>query len=358
MNILLTSSGRRSYLVDYFREALDGKGLVHASNSTWSSALEVADKAVITPLIYSDNYIDFLLDYCKKNEINVIVSLFDIDLPILALSKKRFLEAGVRVIVSDYEVTDVCNDKWKSFLFLNEHHINTPKTYIELDSALRDINEKIINYPVIIKPRWGMGSILVFRADNEEELRVLYAKVKREINDSFVKYESQSDPEHTVLIQEYVHGQEYGLDVVNDLEKRYVATFAKKKLEMRSGETYSAVTIQNDLLEDLGNRIGEKLGHIANLDTDCIIHNEVPYVLDMNCRFGGLYPFSHFAGVNLPKAIISWIEGAKTENLDNLFKYELGLEGYKDMVIRTCNSTSLYASNDIIKGQEEVELNR
>ena len=183
MNILLTSSGRRSYLVHYFKEALDGKGLVHASNSVWSSALEIADKAVITPLIYSENYVDFLLEYCHKNGISVIVSLFDLDLPVLALSKERFLEAGVSVIVPDHEVTQICIDKWKSFHFLNDHQINTPKTYIELDLALQDIKEKKIDYPVIIKPRWGMASILVFRADNEEELRVLYAKVKREIKE-------------------------------------------------------------------------------------------------------------------------------------------------------------------------------
>jgi len=46
MNILLTSAGRRTYLVQYFKEVLAEKGKVHASNSEWSTALEVADEAV------------------------------------------------------------------------------------------------------------------------------------------------------------------------------------------------------------------------------------------------------------------------------------------------------------------------
>ena len=33
MNILLTSAGRRTYLVEYFKEALAGHGKVYASNS-------------------------------------------------------------------------------------------------------------------------------------------------------------------------------------------------------------------------------------------------------------------------------------------------------------------------------------
>lgn len=67
MNILLTSAGRRSYIINYFKYALSGKGLVHAGNSFNSPALQVADKAVITPLIYDPSYIDFLIDYCKIN---------------------------------------------------------------------------------------------------------------------------------------------------------------------------------------------------------------------------------------------------------------------------------------------------
>ena len=32
-------------------------------------------------------------------------------------------------------------------------------------------------------------------------------------------------------------------------------------------------------------------------------------VLEMNARFGGGFPFSYLAGVDMPKAIIMWLKG-------------------------------------------------
>ena len=49
-----------------------------------------------------------------------------------------------------------------------------PKTFISLEKALVDVKNEQISYPLIVKPRWGMGSIAVFEAENEEELRVFY----------------------------------------------------------------------------------------------------------------------------------------------------------------------------------------
>ena len=126
MNILLTTAGRRSYLINYFKEALAGKGLIYAGNSDYTPALQAADRYVITPLIYDDTYISFLMNFAKQNNIDAIIPLFDIDLPILAKSKDIFDEHNIKVIVSDYKITEICNDKWKTYLFFTEQrHIHS-----------------------------------------------------------------------------------------------------------------------------------------------------------------------------------------------------------------------------------------
>ena len=50
-------------------------------------------------------------------------------------------------------------------------------------------------------------------------------------------------PENCFVFQERLHGQEYGIDVVNDLEGRYAYTLVRRKLVMRYGNTDRAVTV-------------------------------------------------------------------------------------------------------------------
>ena len=330
LNILLTSVGRRSYLVKYFKNALNGRGRVHVANSTdISPAFRVADKSVVTPLIYDNNYISFLLDYCRENNICAIISLFDIDLPILSKHKAEFEAIGVHVIVSDIGVIDICNDKWNTYNFLKKNGFRAPATFLKLQDALDAVAAGSINYPLIIKPRWGMGSISINIVDNEEELKLLYNKSVKNIFDSYLKYESSVDTDNCVIIQEMLRGQEYGMDVINDLEGNYINAIVKKKHAMRSGETDCAVTVYDPEAKALGEKLSGLLKHIANLDADLFINDDGIYVLEMNARFGGGYPFSHLAGVDLPKAIIEWLSGNRADKA--LLTEKIGVMGQKDI---------------------------
>lgn len=331
MNILLTSVGRRTYMIEYFKQALDGKGKVFASNSILTHTLKQADEYVLTPNIYDDNYIAFLTDYCKRHKISAIISLFDIDLPILARNKEIFKKEGISLIVSDYKVTTICNDKWYTYKFLLKIGVKQPLSFINLTEAKKAINGEIISYPLFIKPRWGMGSIGIYKVENGDELDVLYQKLHREIFNTYLKYESTIDPDFCIIIQEAIKGQEYGIEVLNDLNCNYVTTFAKKKIAMRSGETDIAVTVDSTLFENISKNISKHLKHIANLDIDCFVgENGEIYVLEMNCRFGGQYPFTHNAGVNVPLQIIKWLNGGSTDM--TLITQKNGIKSCKDLL--------------------------
>ena len=342
MNILLTSAGRRTYMVDFFKQALHGTGLVFAANSQESPALHRADGSFLTPLIYSSDYIPFLLEKCREHEITLVVSLFDIDLPVLAKHRAEFEAAGVRLAVSGTEMLENCSDKKKMGETLFQAGICTPKTFTAPDAALHALQEGCLSWPVLIKPRFGMGSIGVLKAADPVELQGAFSICRRAVSDSYLKYESASAPDEAVLIQECVPGNEYGLDIISDLDGNYVNTIIRRKFAMRSGETDEAVILGE---EDPGywdlmltaQRLADVLQPKGLTDVDVIYDPESrtagePCIIDINARFGGGYPFSHIAGADVPKAYVLWAAGQKAEG-DACCYAAPGVHGYKDIAL-------------------------
>lgn len=311
MNVLLTSVGRRSYLVDYFKQAVQPDGRVIAANSEpLTSGMIAADKSYPVPRVDSADYIPAILDICHKENVGLVVSLFDIDLPYLAKARDQFTEAGIELVVSDPWVIEVANDKWKTWEFLTAHGIASPRTFLDIDSVHSEIRSGALTYPLIIKPRWGMGSLSVFRADNSEELEFFYSYARRQIEKSYLNILSRDQIAESVVIQEFVAGKEYGLDVFNDLNGGHLQTIAKQKLAMRSGETDMAKVADDPRLATLGKKLANLLQHRGNIDVDVLENTEGGlFVLELNARFGGGYPFSHLAGADFPADLVAMAEG-------------------------------------------------
>lgn len=329
MNVLLTSVGRRAYMVKYFKEVLGTDGEVYVCNSDDKTvAFRYADKSVISPLIYDDNYIPFLLKYCEDNKINMVVSLFDIDLLMLARNKEKFESIGTKVIVSEPEVISICNDKWNTYQFFIANNLLAPKTFLSKDEIRKAIDRKEISYPIIVKPRFGCGSIAIAIAKDEEELDFYSRKLTKEVMESYLKYESAAEQD-ILIYQEMIDGQEYGADIINDLDKKQRGIVLRKKLAMRAGETDIAKIVDDEAIRDTAKRLGEALGHIGNLDCDMFVSGDKVYVLELNARFGGGYPFSHEAGCNEVKALVKWCQGEDIS--DDELKANAGQLGFKEL---------------------------
>ncbi|MFC2152095.1 ATP-grasp domain-containing protein [Bacteroidota bacterium] len=333
MNILFTCAGRRNYLINYFKEAIGDKGFIYAADMQLSApALVDAHKAFIVPGIYEKEYVRTLLDICIKENVKAVISLNDLELPILAKNRLQFEKLGVRLIISSERVIDITFDKFKTFQFAQEISIATPATYITFESAKKAIRLENLKFPLVLKPRWGSASIGIEIVQTEEELELAYRLQIIKLERTILSEASKSAKNEAVLIQEYIKGQEYGVDIINDLEGNYKATIVKKKLSMRAGETDKAMTVDDANLRAIGKKIGKVLQHVGNLDCDFFLSNGKYYLLEMNSRFGGGYPFSHESGVDIPKAIVNWIEGKETS--DELFKpiYNIAFSKYDNLM--------------------------
>ena len=307
-NILFTCAGRRTYLLKYFKEQLGNEGKVIGADMQLSApALSVADVKEQVPAVYAHDYIDRVLDICRRNDVAAIICLNDLELPILAANSERFAAEGILPIVSPTEIIDICFDKYRTARYVESLGLSTPATYINLAEAKEALAAGRLAFPLVLKPRWGSGSIGIEFVNNLEELSEVYAMLLKKVKKSILA--TASTGEEYILIQQKIEGQEYGMDVMNDLAGRNRGVSVKKKLAMRAGETDKAQTVNNAEIRASGMKLGENLHHIGNLDVDVFEKDGKYYVLELNPRFGGGFPFSYEAGVNFPKAIIEWLKG-------------------------------------------------
>ena len=230
MNILITSAGTRNKVIQYFKENFNGIGNVIATDmSDIAPAIYDADKFFLTPKIDDENYIDKLIEICKKEKVSAVFSLIDPELSLIAKNKDRFLEIGVIPIVSKYDVVELAFDKYEMYKYLISNGFKTAKTYINKEDFYQDLEKKIIGFPVFVKPVRGSASLNISKVTCKKELDLLF-----ELYDD-------------LIIQEFLNGQEIGADVyVDPISKKVVSIFTKEKIKMRAGETDKARYFKDD----------------------------------------------------------------------------------------------------------------
>jgi carbamoyl-phosphate synthase large subunit len=310
INILFTCAGRRNYLINYFKDAIKGQGLIITADMNLTApAMIDADLAILVPSIYDDNYIETLKKVIIEHDITAVVSLNDLELPILSKHKEELQAAGAKIIVSNENVIDIAFDKVETFNFLQSIDLKTPKTFTTLEQAFSAIDLGNLKYPLVVKPRWGSASIGIDFPESAEELKLAFQLQHIKLKKSILNTASENDIDNAILIQEKLDGREFGMDIVNDFEGNYYGTFVREKLNMRSGETDKAVSVIDERFNRIGEKIAAHTKHVGSMDCDVFIANNELYVLELNPRFGGGYPFSHEAGINTAAIYIEWLKG-------------------------------------------------
>lgn len=317
INILVLSCGTRNKIIQYFKKELTGRGQVIATDcDKLAPALYEADKFFIVPRMHEDGYLDVILSICKENNVKAVLSLIDPELSLLAKNKQAFLDIGTLPIISDYDVVELCFDKFKMYEFLINNGFKTIKSYVNKDLFYKDLENGNIQFPVFIKPIKGSASININKVTSKEEVELL-----------FNKYDS-------LMIQEYMNGTEYGADVYIDLiSNEPVAIFTKEKIKMRAGETDKSVSIKDEKLFELIIKFVKKAGLKGIIDIDIFKLNGEYYISEVNPRFGGGYPHAYECGVNIPEMIINNINNKVNEEMIGQYNETIYMMKYNEIKV-------------------------
>ena len=297
MNILLLSSGTRNKIVQYFKKTLDGRGNVISTDmSNLAPSIYEADKFYTVPRMTAPGYLDVILDICKKEKIDGVLSLIDPELSLLANNREKFAAVGTTVIGSSYELCERSLDKFEMYKWLTAHEYNCAKSYMDKDEFFADVDAGKAKYPVFVKPARGSASIAISKVYDKETVELLFAH------------------NEGLMIQEFLDGQEIGADVYVDMVSRdVVSIFTKKKILMRAGETDKAESFKDDKLMELIKKFVKESGYSGQIDIDIFDINGEYYISEVNPRFGGGYPHAYESGADHMKLIVNNLEGNVNE---------------------------------------------
>lgn len=318
MNILILSAGTRNKIVQYFVKTLNGTGKVIATDmSNLAPAIYEADKYYIVPKMTAPEYLDVVLDICKKEEITGVLSLIDPELSLLAKNREKFEAIGTTVIGSTYALCEMSLDKFQMYRWLETHGYRCAKSYMDKEAFFADVDAGVITYPVFVKPARGSASISISKVYDRETVELLFAH------------------EDGLMIQEFLDGQEIGADVYIDMvSHEVVSIFTKKKLKMRAGETDKAVSFKDEKLFALIERFVKDAGYNGQIDIDIFDVNDEYYISEVNPRFGGGYPHAFESGADHMKLIINNLDGKVNECSIGEYNDDIYMMKYNEVMFK------------------------
>lgn len=292
IRILFTGIGRRVELIQAFRQAslvLDQPIKLYGADKTGTApALTYCNIIKIVCGMKEPGYIDELIDICKQESIDLLIPTIDTDLLVLSQNKERFRSTGTNVLVSDAEKIRICRDKFKTDQFFVQCGVKSPK-------PVRNWEEYKAGFPAFIKPADGSSSIGAHKVDFAEELPV---------------YAEQLDD---YIVQPYIQGTEYTVDVFCDFTGEPISIVPRKRLAVRAGEVLKTQICMDEQI------IRETRGIITHFKpcgaiTIQLIREEQTqedYYLEINPRFGGGSPLSMKAGARSAESILKILRGEK-----------------------------------------------
>jgi carbamoyl-phosphate synthase large subunit len=311
--VLFTSIGRRVELMQAFRRLSETHGIKARilgtdANPSLAPASYFMDQCFKVPKVDAGGYVDSLLAVCKTEKVDLLIPLFEPEFFLLEVKRFEFEKLGVLLLISERKVLEICQDKWQAYQFFTTHKIKTPKTWVETNLPKETL------FPVFIKPRKGMGSRGARRVDTREQLELIM----------------QQNAE--LLIQEYIPGKEYTLDILADLEGKVLSVVPRERLEVRAGEVSKSRTVyRRDLIEQ-GKYIVEKLGAIGPVTAQCIDNGKDVYWLEVNPRFGGGVPLAIQAGVDYPLLLYQMVRKQSIQPFLGQYNHDLTMLRYDQAV--------------------------
>ena len=291
MTILITSASRKVSLVRAFRRALEEEGggkVIAVDMSPYSPALYFADEARIVPPSDDPTFIEQILRLCRERGVRAIVPTRDEELPLFSSVRGRFEKNGIRVAVPGPDAVRICRDKRAFTDFCAENGFETPAV---IDPANIDSGA----FPLFVRPRRGAGGRAATRVDTREQLEATL----------------RADPDS--LVQEWIDGPEFTVDVFSDFSGRVISAVPRERIRIVGGESFVCRTSRDTLIMDRAAGLAASLKLTGHSTVQCFRDGGQVKFIEINPRFGGASVLSFEAGAPSPLFLVRLLRGKVLE---------------------------------------------
>lgn len=240
------------------------------------------EQRTLLPAGTSPQFVTTVREICRSKKIELLIPTVDAELIPLALAISDFNSINTQLLLSPPPALITCRDK----LVL----LNHCKTVIPIP-VTQVLNKKSAtackSFPCFAKPRIGAGAAGIKLINTATDLTDL------PLDESY-------------LIQEFLPGEEYSVDVYINRDGVPVASVPRLRMKIDSGVAVAARTVQLPELEKLAIDTALHVGirYVANIQFKQATDGSYK-LLEINPRFPGTLPLTAAAGIDIPQLLIN-----------------------------------------------------
>ena len=289
MRILMTGAGGPSAISVW--KSLSAEHEIHMADMDPCAAglyLVAEDRRLLVPRGDAPELVPALLAACRARKIDLMLPTVDAEFVPLALARADFEALGVALPISPLDCLRVCRDKHE-LLARVKGIVPVP----EYEPLTPEAAARVTSFPRFVKPRLGAGSRGAEKITRREDLDAL-------------------PQDGSILVQEYLPGEEYSVDVYVRGDGRVIAAVPRERMKTDSGIAVTARTVDVPEVIESARRVAEEIGvrYVANVQFKRAADG-IFKLLEVNPRFPGTLPLTTAAGVDMPKLLVDDVAGKK-----------------------------------------------